>query len=96
MNETMIKKLQALAENQEFTEKMQDVTDTEAMISLLKEYGVEATEAELVQVLSFSEVADGELDEDMLEGVSGGGKIWNWIISKLNKKNERDIWNLAH
>ena len=94
MNETMINKLQALAENQEFAEKMQDVADTAEMVALLKEYGVEVTEAELAQCMSFSEVTDGELGEDMLEGISGGCgvcKVLERIAKEIYKRHKNDM-----
>lgn len=101
MKETTFEKLQNLAENQELVVKMQKAESTQEALSIMKEYGIDATEDELIQFLSSFDTTDGELDEDMLDGVSGGGKLWNWIKDRLNswfkkqsKKNADDIGDI--
>lgn len=66
----MEEKLKALAENEEFTEKLKQTESMEEAIKLFAEYGVEVTEEDLKNLMAA--VPEGELDEAALENVSGG------------------------
>lgn len=105
MKEFTVEKLQELENDREFAAKMEAAECTRDVISVLKEFGIEATEEELVAVLAEQEMAmeNGELSEDMLDNVAGGGKLWNWIKDRLNnwfkkqsKKNADEIGKILN
>ena len=104
MEEMIINKLQELGNDQEFAAKMQAAESAQDMLSVLAEYGIEATEEALVKALACEAMTteDGELSEEMLGNVSGGGKVWDWGKSRFNNwfkkqsdKNARDLERLA-
>lgn len=92
MMENFIEKLQALANNQDFVEKVTNVTSAEEMLTLMTEYGIQLTESELQGILDQIMVpqGNGELDEDMLDNISGGGKVWNWFKSWFQRRSEKN------
>jgi len=91
MMENMMEKLQALENDQEFNEKLGACASAAEAVKVMAAYGIECTEADL------SFVGAGELDEDALDAVSGGGLI-SWLKScyqKLKKKNTEDLRKLS-
>lgn len=101
MKDNMEKKLQELAMNPEFVKKVQALDSIQEALALVKDYGIEMSETELVEILSASEETEGELSEEMLDSVAGGGKLWNWIKKKFSewfdrqsRKNADDIGDI--
>ena len=79
-----------LFENEEFMDKMPDVKTIDELGTLFSENGVEMDRDELKafaeegQKAFALDSADGELDEDSPENVSGGGRIISRFKKKLN------------
>lgn len=98
MNTNIAERMQELANDQIFAEKIQAAASELELMSILEEYGIHATENDLVQFLSGFDSDDGELSEDMLDNVAGGGKFWDWVkdrfgrwFKKRSEKNTKDI-----
>lgn len=100
MMENTIAKIQSLAGDQDYVAKVTNADSAEEMLTVMAEYGIQLTVEELHSVLNqiIMPQEDGELDEDMLKNVSGGGRVWNWVKSCFNKwfqrqseKNAREI-----
>ena len=94
MNETIMAKLQELENNQEFNEKLDACASPAEMVKVMAEYGIECTEADFSYVTAD---ANGELSEDSLDAVSGGG-LWGWFkkwYEKRKKKNTDDLRRLS-
>ena len=87
-------KIEQLMNSTEFMQKVDMVDSLEAMQDLFTQYGVNLTLDELKQMVATTSVdASGELSEDDLDGVAGGG-ILDWIKKLhawLSKKNTDDI-----
>lgn len=84
MMEKKIAMIEALANNQEFVASITGTESEEEMISVMAAYGIEMSTSERKAFLAQITTASGdELNEDMLDGVSGG-RIWNWIKNCLN------------
>ena len=99
----MIEKLKELMEDEEFLTKVAVAKTEDAIVAVMAEYGIQMTAAQVKEILAqdMGENENGELSEDMLDNVSGGGKIWDWVKGKFNswfkkqsEKNARDIQNL--
>lgn len=81
MTEITIEKKQELLNNSEFVEKLLNVKSIEEEIVLFEEYDISITAAEIEdnckKVMSYLEekgyIKNGELSEDALEMVAGGG-----------------------
>ena len=83
--EKKIAMIKELANNQEFVASITGTESEEEMITVMAAYGIEMSTFELKAFLAEITTASGdELNEDMLDGVSGGGRIWNWIKNCLN------------
>lgn len=67
MTENMKKFLEAVSKNEELTAKV-GTLGMEELIALAKELGIELTEADFAK-------PTGELDDDELDAVSGGGDV---------------------
>ena len=88
MTKEMWEKITKVMASDEFGSKFEGCGSTEDLLALLKEFDVDLSEEELKTYLESIEeagTADGELGEDDLEMVSGGGAIWNWIQGKVKK-----------
>ena len=72
---------EALA-SEEIAKKFEDAGSMDEVLAILKEYGVDATEEELMNALADE---TGELSEDQLENVSGGLLLINPLL-KLGAK----------
>ncbi len=69
-------KLQGLMAEESFADKWNEAQNKEDILALLKENGMEVTEAELDAFLDSIPMAeDGELSDESLEGVAGGASI---------------------
>ncbi len=93
--------IEELLKNKEFTDKLEQVDSTKAILSLFEEYGIEMTEEELKESFAYvQKQKNGELDTDDLENVSGGGSwstflkgtqiidsVYDWVGKKTG------IWN---
>ena len=82
MKEITVEMLQELENDQEFAAKMEAAKNPQEVMAIMKEYGI-AVPAE-----------NGELDEDALDTVAGGGWLWDWFKSwfdRRSKKNTEDL-----
>ena len=97
MKEIIIKKLQEM--DLEVAEKLSNAENIQEALAVLADCGIEATEEALVAAMAELNMDEnGELSEEMLDGVAGGGKIWEWIkdcfgrwFKKRCEKNTREI-----
>lgn len=95
----IIEKLNALAENQEFADRAAMAATEEETIALLHEFGVDVTAEALNELMAVVPAdANGELSEDALEDVSGGGLFsWLWNLSKKHGEDQFDwYWKKTH
>ena len=87
MTKEVFEKLTKVMASDEFGEKFEACTSMDDLLALLKkDYGIEISAAELQDYLGSIDgpaSGDGELDDDALEMVSGGGAIWNWISGQV-------------
>ena len=86
MTKEVFEKLTRVMASDEFNVRFDSCVSMGDLLALLKEYDIEITADELENYLGSITGPvgeDGELDEDDLEMVSGGGAIWNWIQSKV-------------
>lgn len=84
-------KMNELMENQELLDRLANVQDAKEAVELLAAYGVEACESDVRQAMTAAG-ADGELNEDALDAVTGGlikGPIYwvGYLIGKVVSKN---------
>lgn len=94
-----LEKIEQMMDSEEFVQKLNLTACVEEMQELFAQHGVDITMDELNRMIaSVSVGANGELNEDALENVAGGGKAWDWIKKQLNnwfkrrsKKNAEDI-----
>lgn len=80
----------------EIMEKLDNAANMEEVLSILQENGIEMTADDLKKAVSGSMAAgkDGELSEDALDNVAGGGWLFDWLqrwIDKRSKKNTEDL-----
>ena len=73
----MIEKVQALMQDEQFKEKLSQAEDLEAMAALFRNEGFEITGEDLKAAV---EQQDGELSEENLENVAGGGILGAAVI----------------
>lgn len=75
-NSKLSEKLAALMEDFDFSNAVAATESSEDVVKLLSSYGIEVTEAELNEVLNNVPIGQNdELDEVVLENVSGGGVV---------------------
>lgn len=98
MNTIAMEKMQELATNPDFIQRIETAENESELSTILKEYGVDASLDDVLRFLENATASEIELDEDMLDNVAGGGKIWDWIkksfkkwFEKKSKKNAEDI-----
>lgn len=90
-----MEKLEVLLNDEAFLDKMMEATTLDELGKLFSENGVEMSQEELCEFAKEGKRAtalsqsDGELTEDALEDVSGGGAIFNWIRKKLNNYGKK-------
>ena len=100
MNKEIINKIEELTNDREFAARIANVSTTEEMRAELAEYGIHLNE-EAVEALfanATATVGNGELNENALDQVSGGGWFLDWIKSwhkKLSEKNAQDIGEIV-
>lgn len=64
-------------QKEELIRKLQTAKSVDELIAIAKENGVEITSEKAQELLDKLTVKDGELSDDMLDAVSGGGfKDW--------------------
>ena len=95
-----LNKLKELNDNQEFIEKMADVTSDAELQALFAAYGVEFTEQEVHDMVA--KAKDGEINADELDQVSGGvvaESVAAWTIltysAGLVAKGAKAAWDLG-
>lgn len=96
MNEEIIKKIEALANNQEFAARAANAASAEEMLAVMAEYDFHLNEEDMKALLTHAAatVGNGELNEDALDHVSGGSWLWDLFMSwfdRQSKKNSDDI-----
>ena len=86
--------IEHLMNNEEFKAKLSAAENTAEMAEVFASYGVEVSEEELKEAMAPVTAGEGgELNEDALDMVSGGGFL-DWLINwgrKRSKKNTEDI-----
>ena len=66
---------EALINDETLNDQLNRVKDLSEAVSILNENGVNINAEQLKAAM----VPEGELTEDALEGVAGGGKLWDWL-----------------
>lgn len=93
-----MEKIEQLMDSEKFVQKLNMTNGVEEMQELFAQYGVEVPLEELNKmVVSTSVGTDGELNEDALDNVAGGGwfqKFWEWLCNR-NTKGINDVVNTA-
>ena len=90
MNADKIKEIEALLNsNDEAAEKIAGSESLDDVVAILAEYGIETTNEEFVEFAK--QFSNGELSEDILELVAGGGKVRDFIWGVCDGIN--DGWN---
>ena len=91
-------KIEQLMDSEEFVQKLNLTNGVEEMQKLFEQYGVEVPLEELNQMVSVAHVGvDGELNEEALENVAGGGwfqKFWDWLCNR-NTKGIGEVVDIA-
>ena len=75
-------------EKEELIQKLQAAKSVDEIIAIAKENGVEVTKEKAQELLDKLTVNDGELTDDMLDAVSGGGivdTVKEWFGSLFGK-----------
>ena len=98
----MIEKVQALMQDEQFKAKLSQAEDLEAMAALFRNEGFEITGEDLKAAVE--QQGEGELSEESLENVAGGGILgaavilfiggsilWGYIDG-VNKKAKKCGW----
>ena len=89
--------IEHLMNNEEFKAKLSAAENTAEMAEVFASYGVEVSEEELKEAMAPVAAGEGgELSEDALDMVSGGG-FWDWLKALydwLCKRNEEDLNDL--
>lgn len=103
--ENTMTRIEALANDQDFVAKVTNTNSAEEMLAVMAEYDIHMTEEDLKAFLERIMMIpeSGELNEEMLDNVSGGGRFWNWVKSCFNnwfhrqsEKNAREIGNIIN
>ena len=90
-----MKKLEKLMDTQDFMEAASACNTLEDLQKLLAEQGLELTVEELTALIAPVAVgADGELSEEALDNVAGGGRFIDWLYNKLFNRNTRELEKL--
>ena len=70
--------------NEEMLEKLQNAGSAEEIITIAKEYDLEVTAERAQELLDRLRTSEGELSDDLLETVAGGGwkkeGLWDAIV----------------
>lgn len=76
----------------EMMEKLENAANVEEVLSILRDNGIEMTADDLKKAVSGSVAAgeDGELSEDSLDNISGGGWFFDWLQKLINKQAEKN------
>ncbi len=75
-------------EKEELIQKLQAAKSVDEIIAIAKENGVEVTKEKAQELLDKLTAKDGELTDDMLDAVSGGGiidTVKEWFGSLFGK-----------
>ena len=87
MRDQTIEKLTKLMDQSDFSNAVALAESTADFIEMFRQNGIEVTEAELNEIFSLVTIGDGgELQEDDLEDISGGGflsSLWARIRAIL-------------
>lgn len=95
MNEELLKQIEALGENEAFQEALSQAETAEDGRKVFDRFGIQLSEGEFNEVISFAKQSSGELSEDSLEDVAGGRLrpvipvpilpyvVINWAITKI-------------
>jgi predicted ribosomally synthesized peptide with nif11-like leader len=75
----MMKKVEELSQNEEFKARITQLGSAEEIAAAFQAEGVEVTAKDLQIALATQQ--SGELSEDSLESVSGGGSAMNLILA---------------
>ena len=79
-------KIEQLMDSNEFVQKLDMTNNVEEMQELFGRYGVEISLEELNRMVAVAHVGvDGELNEEALMNVAGGGwfqKFWDWLCNR--------------
>lgn len=91
-------KIEHLMDSEEFVQKLNLTNSVEEMQELFEQYGVEVSQEELNQLVALAYVGvDGELNEEAMENVVGGGlfqKFWDWLCNR-NTKSIGEVVDIA-
>lgn len=74
--------------NEEMLAKLKEAKSVEEIISIAKEYGKEVTEEKAKELLDMLTNTEGELSDEALEAVAGGGvvdTIKHWVGSLFGR-----------
>ena len=79
-------RLEKLFLDEAFLKKLENVESEAALLALLQGEGMTEQEAKqaLEEIVKLG-ISEGELDENALENVAGGGAIWNAIKAAVKK-----------
>jgi len=89
-----IEMIENLLNSETFMEAASGIQTLEQLQKLFAQNGVELTMEELKALTaSAGAEANGELSDEELDNVAGGGFI-SWLFDKLKKKNTRDLEKL--
>ena len=72
-------------QKEELIQKLQAAKSVDEIIAIARENGVEVTREKAQELLEKLTVKDGELTDDMLDAVSGGGLV-DWFKGLFNEK----------
>ena len=91
MNENIIEKLKELENNPEFLERAAAAGSADEILAVLAKFGIQLSEADLKDFLVGNAVVseNGELSEDALDNISGGG-FWNWLSKFVNRRAKKE------
>lgn len=85
MKKELAEKIAALMQNETFRKEFDRCRSTEELSALLAANGIALSAGEIERfTLGLTDGENGELDEQALEAVAGGGKIWNRIKRSWN------------
>ena len=91
-------KMEQMMDSNEFVQKLDMTSSVEEMQELFGRYGVEIPMEELNQMVAVDHVGvDGELNEEALVNVAGGGwfqKFWDWLCNR-NTKGIGEVVDIA-
>lgn len=92
-------KIEQLMDSNEFVQKLDMTNNVEEMQELFGRYGVEISLEELNRMVAVAHVGvDGELNEEALMNVAGGGgwfqKFWDWLCNR-NSEGIGEVVDIA-